>query len=194
MRPEIKVESSAFRNALAMDLELSPISWIILGVGKTYEHRSDNGRYDYDCKVASCYGGLERSRFTFGGFPIAVGPLFIGGFMRREWIDSQDSGNRDFVEQISGLVGKTASDRLQSDAILAGFVLSEKWILGGGSINDAFEKSGEEARLNFASINYYQGKISISLTAGQRKRSTQENEEFWSHFSLKWVGKRGLWP
>lgn len=193
IRPEVRIESSVSRNAAMAEIELSPISWIILSAGKSIEERSDNGRLEYNCVSASCEGKLERTRLTVGGFPMGIGRFFLGGFSRWDFIQSQDKPrDRDFVDQMSGLVGRTSEDTLRTDAILGGIVITKKIVLGGGYIGESFDKSEEKSNLGFGSLTYDTGKFSITAVAGERKRSSQPDSEFWGVLSIKWIGRRAL--
>jgi hypothetical protein len=192
VRPEISVETSGTRNAINGDLDISPISWVIFSLGKTLEHRASNGRLDYDCALNSCYGSLQRSRLTFGGFPLGFGPFFVGGLSQTEWFDSYDEGKSGFVDQWSGLVGKKQSDRLKRDALLGGIILSQDVVLGGGISIEKFIGSKESSQVNFGSLTLARPPFEMNLIVGERDRSPKKHDEFWGLLNVRWIGKKAL--
>lgn len=192
VRPEVSVETSGFRSAINLDVDLSPVSLFIVSVGKTFEHRASNGRLDFDCSTNSCYGTLEKTRFTYGGLPFGFGPVFFGGFSQTEWVNSQSEEKAGFVDQLTSLVGNADKDTLKRDVLLGGVILSQNIMLAGGVSEEKYRKSKDQSQVTFSSVSITNAPFEINLIVGERDRKFEDKDEFWGLLNIRWIGKRAM--
>jgi len=131
VRPVTRFRTSVLVNAAEAELQLAPISFLILSGGSSVSQRNIDSA-TIDCSQFDCRGVLG-SQHVGTTFLLGAGAWSGGLDLRVDWMKPMSAGatTSDFADENSVLVGKRDGDRLLTQQSFLVYQPLENWRLGG---------------------------------------------------------------
>ncbi len=163
IRPVITLQSAGVMNRATAELEFFPISIFGIAVGQGM-HQRPNFSQQFDCKLVSCSGWLNRTSLR-GQFLVGASGMFAAFVVRREWVSSEDK-SRPFTEEGMGVLGNTGQDSLITATWAAGYQFHPKWAVGAQVIRGAALTHPNRSLTSALFLNYIRGSTSYIVGGG----------------------------
>ncbi len=127
LRPSVTLTTSGYFNAVAAELELFPVSFAGLRIGKEYYTNYDDYE-DYDCTVYECQGKFD-SVYLEADMALKYRQFIYLGKASKARLDRRSSTDRFFMEPVSGLPADPTGDRLVEYVNTFAYSFNERWML-----------------------------------------------------------------
>lgn len=130
IRPSATAQTSFVVNAAQAQVDLNPISFLNLYVGKSYTDRNYDELDTFDCAAIVCDTKLKRDYYG-ARLALGAGPILLMG--EAKWFRSEldeDHPGRQYADELSSLISSAGGDTLFQRNLIAGYKLTEKWMIG----------------------------------------------------------------
>lgn len=194
IRPVAGAASALTINEASYALELHPISFVGIGVGRSFVARSQDRSRNVDCDRYMCDGAL-RSDFVTLEILLAAGAWFLVSEMdSRDHLPSGDG--EDFYEDGTALLGRRGGDRTFSKTLTVGrevdATFAKDFIVGLTLKRVEFHRSGQASeRASLIAKHGIGEDLSLSYAAGVY-RSDVSPRGLAVGISLNWSPAPGL--
>ena len=192
VRPSITAQTSFIVQMAQAQIDFNPISILNLYAGKSYTERNFDELPTFDCDAIVCDTKLQRDYY---GFRIALGggPILVMADLK--WLRSELDEyhpNRQYADELSSLISSPGNDTLHQKTIIAGYKVSDKWMMGYLAQFNKMRNTQQESHMQYY-FNQYKFKDDWEILAGPGYFKTRSSSNIFSVISLlTWKPVQGL--